>query len=496
MRKIVSSILVLICISIGIGMFLSSQEDEKVQIMPSLPAICAVPNSTQILFIPHRLPQTDLVYSQFINEIPLLSSVLRRLRRTNDSLGLLSELICALRFESEQLASLYILPQSPLNKSFVTCLFDEIKLGSKPKKVVKDDKLFYIYALQSGELLTYYEDSNVLCFSLSYRLVEEAVETLNSNKHDEFLHTLYDSTPQIDGNVLCLFRPNIMPLGRLGESSLEEFSTDPWVKSILDFSPKKIELKVSLPKVNNDLYLIQDEYFKMALEVPQDLISLSYFSKKEAKKIWENSISDAMSRFDQFWNQEVGHLLFDNMDSGVLIYGVNDTVTLSEPIISIPFVDSQVVAKQTARLIRENQWQVNRLLREETIDGYWRINVMPTPQGVKSLTKVNDDARLMYYYFREGEMLVAFNYFLLYNYLFADFSQVTSALTSICFTHLSPYTSLAFWGEIDNGIRVEDRSNLLVPSYLYKDDSKGISSVNIVCEKDSLGTRMSFLFEF
>ena len=93
-------------------------------------------------------------------------------------------------------------------------------------------------------------------------------------------------------------------------------------------------------------------------------------------------------------------------------------------------------------------------------------------------------------------MLVAFNYFLLYNYLFADFSQVTSALTSICFTHLSPYTSLAFWGEIDNGIRVEDRSNLLVPSYLYKDDSKGISSVNIVCEKDSLGTRMSFLFEF
>lgn len=324
------------------------------------------------------------------------------------------------RVEFDRLDGAFILPYSVGNALLVQ---DYIK-KSYPYASSDNfnDTKGKLFADGLGNFITYLESEDIICFGSDYSLVElleqtSLVEQPDSTFQKEVLKQL-NVTGSSLGAQTVFYRPNIVPLGRKGVSSLEEYTTSKWLTTNVLKGDSSLSFHSYMPTytdVNNNQELSVPVSLNVGVPISTKLVS--YYGNSTMLAYLSLPIDVKSTRLENLWNSSLSAWLSSEATQGVFVYYLEDSIMESEKLIRIPLLNISRARESLQRLLSENQMVYKSLLREETIQGYWKIDVMPAIFGLQQLAEVSRDRRLLYYRFTDKELLLAFNYNLLFNYL-------------------------------------------------------------------------------
>lgn len=398
--------LTLVLISVGVLSYSAISSKKKQVVQSNKKMVYAIPTDTQICFNSAiGLGNNHPLFQSLRLKVPYLNDVSQLKNNLGDSIFS----ICALQIENSALSPLYIMRgkwASSLNLLFPPHI---------PSVSINDEDFdLELVTTYRGDVFTLYKSDDIIVFSPSLSLVKESVRAYEFKDSDSRFNLL----PDIDttSNNVVYYKTNFIPLGGTGESSLEEWTDLEWAAFTLSMDSTSIELSTSL--VLTDLRSVEaNRQLMEGLTYSDKACAYSYLSPEKMQSTLESEVYEGKNRYELYWNQQVCRLLIDYVDQGALIEVFPDSITVAEKILTFNISNITPFRDDFYALLAENSSENKELLKEETIEGYWNAETIPTPMCIQRLLTASRDNRVLYYKIIDNRFICSFNYFILQQYI-------------------------------------------------------------------------------
>lgn len=410
------SLLIALALAISLYFYFVMETTTRVSLKTDDIISASMPDGTQAIVLLNS-------YNPQFASHPLLASI-PLLNMVNSFMPnkLPIDIVCFLQYSNEELNTLYAIGNDVNCRRVFKRLISSDLLIDSPKSIDVEGTRYYIYALRTGEMISAYIGDDYLLFSSNLLLLQIAVKRLYSNSN--YFRTLdkkYFDQTKTDG-LRCFIRPNIIPFGRDGRASLEEWSSAEWLMMNVDIYPDSLSIQFDID--NSENYRAKDvklvvPHFNNSSDSTEILINhlsldailgFNLTSGEESLEKSPNAI------YELYWSQSCLNLLKKYCREGAVIKTIADDITIGENILILPFDNNSDFKTLFQNLLKENFKENQAILRKETIEGYWKAEALPMPIFMRSLLNAGSDERIVYSILNDDELLFATNYTLLINY--------------------------------------------------------------------------------
>ena len=289
------------------------------------------------------------------------------------------------------------------------------------------DELLKIYPLKNGEFLTTYRVDDILVVSYQKNEIEKVVDAIIEERYliasDDFV-SIYKSKYGTQMMNCVYLNRYLLPRGRMAKVAnvgekweSYELTAD---RNLLSAHSKVNRL--SQPS-NLDSLPDFDPVHKL---MPYDGFAFYHWTHNDLKRILGQVIEMAVdTTIENSWGLSLANYLVDEAKNGVYGVRMQDSVTSSELVLKIPIQNKRESERALNTLLASHHLTVQKLLREETIQGYWGAYTLPTTELLSKVTDCSRDLRVLYMQFFQNELVISWNYSLLIDYL-QDLKNVES----------------------------------------------------------------------
>lgn len=289
------------------------------------------------------------------------------------------------------------------------------------------DESLLIYPLKNGDFLTTYTIDNILAVSYQKNEIEKVVDTLIEGTHlmasDDFI-SVYEGQYRAETMSSVYINRYLLPRGRRCKVAQDgeiwesyELTGDRYLLSA--------QSNINRPSHSQDLDSLPqlDPVHRL---MPYDGFAFYHWTHRDLKRILNQVIEMAVdTTIENKWSLSLANYLVDEAKNGVYGVRIQDSVTSSELVLKIPIQNKRESERALNKLLSSHNGIVQKLIREETIQGYWGAYILPTTELLSKVTDCSRDLRVLYMQFFENELVISWNYSILIDYL-QDLKNVES----------------------------------------------------------------------
>lgn len=238
------SLLIALTLAISLYFYFAKETTTKVFFKTDDIITASMPDGTQAIVLLDSYNQ-QLASHPLLASIPLLNTVNSFMPEK-----LPIEIICFLQYSNGELNSLYTIGNDANCRGVFNRLISSDLLIDSPTSINVEDVRYHLYALRTGEIISAYIGEDYFLFSSNLPLLQIAVKRLYSNST---CFKSYDEecfNPTKTGNLRCFIRPNIIPFGRDGRASLEEWSSAEWLMMDVNIYPDSLSFQFEIDNPN------------------------------------------------------------------------------------------------------------------------------------------------------------------------------------------------------------------------------------------------------
>ena len=315
-------------------------------------------------------------------------------------------------WSSSQSLTLF-LPTTPLLESLFEEFIDSQGLNIAAKKFLYREEMIEIYPLKTGDFLSSYLVDNVRVINYKMSEIERVIDAhldgASLLELSDFKELQKQVVENSSGSVYI--NNSKLPWGRSAKLMTNALG---WSRLELDVDRYELNAKDILKNGLANLELSPSKSPVLSALMPYDGFALYHWSDEDLNSAYSELGANVQNSEDDLdWSLTFAEYIINIARNGVYGVRTQDSVSSSELILRIPLVDSKESEQLLNQLVRKHELSINKLLREETIQGYWGAYTVPTTELFCNLANCSRDKRVIYMQFLGDELILCWNYSLL-----------------------------------------------------------------------------------